>query len=163
MRGRSLWAPDNTADLADLTVPIHLAYCQVVAALRHHAGAGPPNLAIVVVPTVDAVDSFVSASRLYLRQVLDQHGYIEPFVRALKSTKRDRLTELEIQRRAAEAGKSILICSSVDEVDEELRLFADVIAVIPTPTAHQIGATFRRYGHAITSADEEMIRSVPWT
>ncbi len=163
MRGRSLWAPDNTADLSDLTVPIHLAYCQVVAALRHHAGAGPPNLAIVVVPAVDAVDSFVSASRLYLRQVLDQNGYIEPFVRALKTTKRDRLTELEIQRRAAEAGKSILICSSVDEVDEELRLFADVIAMIPTPTSHQIKATFRRYGHAVTTADEEMIKSETWT
>jgi hypothetical protein len=163
MRGRSLWTPDNTADLSDLTVPVHLAYCQVVAALRHHAGAGSPNLAIVVVPTADAVDSFVSASRLYLRQVLDQNGYIEPFVRALKSTKRDRLTELEVQRRAAEAGKSILVCSSLDDVDEELGLFADVIAVIPTPTPHQIGATFRRYGHAITPADEEMIRSESWT
>ncbi|KQS77325.1 hypothetical protein ASG58_10045 [Rhizobium sp. Leaf383] len=163
MRGRSLWTPDNTADLSDLTVPIHLAYCQVVAALRHHAGAGSPNLAIVVVQAADAVDSFVSASRLYLRQVFDQHGYTEPFVRSLKNTTRDRLTELEIQRRAAEAGKSILVCSSLDDVDEELRLFADVIAVIPTPTSHQIIATFRRYGHAITSSDEEMIRSETWT
>lgn len=163
MRGLSLWTPDKTADLSDLTVPIHLAYCQVVAALRHHAGAGPPNLAIVAVQTPDAVDSFVSASRLYLRQVLDQNRYVEPFVRALKSTKRDRLTELEIQRRAAEAGKSILVCSSLDEVDEELRLFADVITVIPTMTSHQIKATFRRYGHVVTPADVEMMKTETWT
>lgn len=161
-RGRSLWFSDNTADLSDVTVPIHLAYCQVVAALRHHACVGPPNLAIIVVPA-DAIDSFVSASRLYLRQILEQTGYIEPFVRALRNTKRDRLTEMEIQRRAAEAGKSILICATLDEVDEELRLFADVISVIPAPTPHQILATFRRYGCAITSADEEMIRSETWT
>ncbi len=163
MRGRSLWRPDNTADISDLTVPVHLAYCQVVAALRHHAGVGSPNLAIIVVQSADAVDSFVSASHLYLRQILDRNGYIEPFVRALTSTKRDRLTEMEIQRRAAEADKGILVCSNLDEVDEELRLFADVIAVIPPPTSRQITATFRRYGHAITSADEKMIRSETWT
>lgn len=163
MRGRSLWTSDRTADQSDLTVPIHLAYCQVVAALRHNASLGAPSLAIVVVPAADAIDSFVSASRLYLRQILNQTGYNEPFVRAITNTKRDRLTEAEVLRRAAEAEKSILVCANLDDVDEELRLFADVVAVVPPPTSRQIAATFRRYSHAITLADNELISSEAWT
>lgn len=163
MRGRSLWKLDKTADLSDVTIPIHLAYCQIVAALRHHVGAGAPNLAIVVAQAAEAIDSFVSASRLYLRQVLNRKGYNEPFVRAIKNTKRDRLTEAEILRRAAEEGISILVCSSLEDVDAELRLFADVVAVIPRPTQRQIMASFRRYGHTITPADTEMIATETWT
>lgn len=124
---------------------------------------GPPNLVIIVVPATDAIDSFVYASRLYLLQVLPPKVHAEPFVRAIKTTKRDRVRELEIQRHAAESDKSILVCSSLNEVDEELRLFADVVVAIPPPTSGQIRASFRRFGYAVTTAEEELIRSESWT
>ncbi|WP_152009072.1 AAA family ATPase [Hoeflea sp. EC-HK425] len=160
--GRSLWNKDDKAYQSNITVPLHLAYCGVAAALRHHAVVETSNLAVLCVELPDAIDTYVHAGQLFLRQILGQRGYIEPFVRAIKRIKNDKLTELEILRRAAQNGKSILLCANLDDVDEEVRLFADVVTTIPKPTTRQITATFRRYGHVLTKSDEEMIASEAW-
>ncbi|WP_422369862.1 AAA family ATPase [Hoeflea sp.] len=160
--GRSLWNKDDKAYQSGITVPLHLAYCGVAAALRHHAVVETSNLAVLCVELPDAIDTYVHAGQLFLRQILGHSGFIEPFVRAIKRTKNDKLTELEILRRAAQNGKSILLCANLDDVDEEVRLFADVVATIPKPTIRQITATFRRYGHVLTKSEEQMIASEAW-
>lgn len=162
-RALSLWKPGNETDLSDITVPIHLAYCGIVAALRHHSTAKTPALAIIEIATPDAIDSYVDAGRIFLRQLVNRRGYSESFVRALKQRKNDKPSELEIYRRAVQDGRGILFCTRLEEVDEELRLFADVLITIPKPTHHQIKATFKRHGHILTPAEEKMIASESWT
>uniref|UniRef100_A0A7C1NTL0 Uncharacterized protein n=1 Tax=Agrobacterium albertimagni TaxID=147266 RepID=A0A7C1NTL0_9HYPH len=153
----SLWTVDNE----QVTVPIHLAYCSLAAALRRYARARSPYLAIVVVETPDAINSFVAAGRLYLEQILGRKESGNPFVRAIRRTKTDRLTEAEIYRDA-DAGRSILVCASLDDIEEELRLFADIVEVIREPTSAQITATFRKYGHVLSKDDEQMIAGETW-
>lgn len=121
------------------------------------------SLAVLEVATPDAIDSYVHAARLFLRQILDRRGYSDPFVRAMKQGKSDKPSELDIYRRAAEDGRGILFCTSLDDVDEELRLFADVVVSIPKPTSHQISASFKRYGHVLTTAEEQLIAAESWT
>ncbi|WP_132281495.1 AAA family ATPase [Neorhizobium sp. JUb45] len=162
-RGRLLWKPDNTADQSDVTVPIYLAYCGIVAALRHHVAAKTSSLAVLETTTPDAIDSYVHAGRLFLRQLLNRRGYSDPFVRAIRQRKSDKPSELDVYRRAAEDGRGILLCTSLCDVDEELRLFADVVVTIPQPTANQISATFKRYGHVLTTLEQQMIASESWT
>lgn len=162
-KGRSLWKVGNAADQSDVTVPIYLAYCGIVAALRYHVASKSSNLAILVVSAPDAIDTFVHAGRLFLKMSLNRKGYHEPYVRAVKEKKSDRLAEVEIFRRAAEDGKGILLCSNLDDINEELRLFADVVMKIPKPTPNQIGAAFRLHGHVLTQADQQMIASETWT
>jgi DNA polymerase III delta prime subunit len=108
------------------------------------------------------METYVHAGRLFLRQVLSQRGYPEPFVRAVKPNNDNRPADREILRRAAENGKGIILCASLEDVDEEVRLFADVVSVISRPTSNQITATFRRHAHVLTKADEEMVASEPW-
>ncbi|MBP2460467.1 MULTISPECIES: AAA family ATPase [unclassified Rhizobium] len=162
-RGHSLWKENGAGDQSDLTVPIHLAYCGIVAALRHHVAAKTSSLAVLEVATPDSIDSYIHAARLFLRQLLNRRGYSDPFVRAIKQQKSDRPSELEVYRRAAEDGRGILFCSSLDDVEEELRLFADVVLTIPKPTSHQVKATFRRFGHVVTALESQMIASESWT
>lgn len=162
-RTRSLWKVGNASEQSDITVPVHLAYCGIVSALRHHVKAKTSTLAVLEIAASDGVNSYLHAGRLFLRQHLDLRGYSEPFIRAINERKSDRPPERDIYRRAAEDGKGILLCSSLDDVDEELRLFADVVATIPKPTSHQITATFRRFGHVLTKSEKDMIASESWT
>lgn len=144
-------------------MPIHLAYCGIVAALRHHVAARTSSLAVLEIASSDAIDTFVHAGRLFLRQLGNRRGFSDPFVRAIKQRTSDKPSELDIYRRAAEDGRGILFCTSLNDVDEELRLFADVVVTIPRPTSHQITATFRRYGHVLTALEQQMISSESWT
>lgn len=108
------------------------------------------------------MDSYVHAGRLFLRQLHGRRGHLDPFVRSMNRRRGERPSELHMYRRAAEDGKGILFCASLDEVDEEVRLFSDVVRTIPRPTLHQITATFRRYGHVLTKAEEQMVASESW-
>lgn len=162
-QARSFWKPDNQSDQSDITVPIHLAYCGIVAALRHHVAAKISSLAVLEIATPDAIDSYVHAGRLFLRQHLNRRGYSDPFIRAIKQRKSEKPSELDIYRRAAEDGRGILFCASLGDVDEELRLFADVVVTIPQPTPNQITATFKRFGHVLTTVEEQMIACESWT
>ncbi|MBB6509744.1 hypothetical protein F4695_003112 [Rhizobium soli] len=121
------------------------------------------NLAILVVSAPDAIDTFVHAGRLFLKKSLNRKSYHEPYVRGVKEKTSDRLSEVEIFRRAAEDGKGILLCTNLDDVNEEVRLFADVVTEIPKPTPNQIIAAFRRCGHVLSRADREMIAAETWT
>lgn len=162
-RTRSLWKAAEGLDQAEVTVPIHLAYCGVAAALRHYSTTKTLSLAVLEVESLDAVDTYVHAGRMFLRQVIRHRSYSDPFVRAVKQRKGDRPSELDIYRRAAEDGRGILFCARLDDVDEELRLFADVVATIHKPTTHQITATFRRFGHVLTVLEQRMLASESWT
>lgn len=162
-RIRSLWRIDRAGDQSDITVPVHLAYCGIVSTLRHHVTSKTSHLAVLKVAAPDALDSYVEAGRLFLRQVLSRRGYPDPFVREIDPRKNGKTSELAIYRRAAENGKGILLCVSLDDVDEELRLFADVVAVVPKPTSRQINATFRRFGHVLTKSEEQLIAAETWT
>jgi hypothetical protein len=162
-RARSLWKPDNTADQSDVTVPIYLAYCGIVAALRYRVAARTSSIAVLEIATPDAIDSYVHAAKLFMRQLLNRRGYSDPFVRAIKQRKSDKPSELDVYRRTAEDGRGILFCTSLDDVDDELKLFADVVMSIPKPTSHQVTATFKRYGHILTMAEERLIAAESWT
>ncbi len=142
---------------------MHLAYCGIAAALRDHVASKSLNLVVLVVEAADALDTFVDAGRLFLRQSLNPKSYADPYVRAVKERSRDRSRDAEIFRRAAENGKGILLCASLDDVDEDVRLFADVVTEIPKPTPNQITAAFRLEGHVLTQAEQEMIESETWT
>lgn len=146
-----------------MTVPIHLAYCGIVAALRHYTTTKTSSLAVLEVASADAIDSYAHAGRMFLRRLSKRPGHADPFVRAVKQQKNGRPSDLDIYRRAAEDGRGILFCSSLDDVDEELRLFADVVATIPKPTPNQIAATFKRYDQVLTTLEERMIASESWT
>lgn len=162
-RAPSLWKPIDIADQSDVTVPVHLAYCGIGAALRYYVIQKTSNLAILLVDSPDALDSYVAAGRLYLRQLTSRKGYSDPFVRAVKKGKSGRPSEQDIFRYAAESGNGILFCTSLDDIDEELKLFVDVVAAIPKPTKHQINATLRRFGHAPIAAEENLIANESWT
>lgn len=162
-RAPSLWKPIDIADQSDVTVPVHLAYCGIVAALRYYVIQKTSNLAILLVDSPDALDCYVAAGRLYLRQLTSRKRYSDPFVRAVKKGKNGRPSEQDIFRYSAESGNGILFCVSLDDIDEELKLFVDVIAAIPKPTRHQINATFRRFGHVPTAAEENLIANESWT
>ena len=161
-RAPSLWKPIDIADQCDITVPVHLAYCGIGAALRYYVIQKTSNLAILLVDSPDALDSYVAAGRLYLRQLTSRKRYSDPFVRAVKKGKSGRPSEQDIFRYSAESGNGILFCASLDDIDEELKLFVDVTAAIPKPTKHQINATFRRFGHVPTAAEENLIANETW-
>ncbi|SCX04000.1 ATP-dependent zinc metalloprotease FtsH 3 [Agrobacterium rosae] len=161
-RARSLWKSISTADQPDVTVPVHLAYCGIVAALRYYVSQKTSKFAILLVESPDALDSYVAAGRLYLRQLFPRKRYSDPFVRAVKKGKNGRPSEQDIFRRAAESGNGILFCTSLEDVDEELTLFVDLVATIPKPTKHQINATLRRFSHVPTAAEENMIANESW-
>lgn len=162
-RARSLWKFDDPAVQLDVTVPVHLAYCGIAAALRRQVRIKTSSLAVLAVEASDGIDSYVHAARLFLRQQFAGQEYRDPFVRVINQRKNEKPSELEIFRRAAENGRGILLCDALDNVDEELRLFADVVASISKPTLHQINATFRRCGHILTRSEEDMIASETWT
>ena len=161
-RAPSLWKPIDIADQSDVTVPVHLAYCGIGAALRYYVIQKTSNLAILLVDSPDALDSYVAAGRLYLRQLTSRKGYSDPFVRAVKKGKSGRPSEQDMFRYAAESGNGILFCTSLDDIDEELKLFVDLVATIPKPTKHQINATLRRFSHVPTAAEENMIANESW-
>ena len=147
----------------DITVPIHLAYCGVAAALRHHIATKGAGLAVLAIGNQEAIESYVHAARLLLHQTAGRLEHHEPFVKSISNRKNDRPTDLQMFRRAAENGKGILICTRLEEVDEELKLFADVVTEVPRPNSRQIVATFRRFCHALSASEEELIRSESWT
>lgn len=144
-------------------MPVHLAYCGVAAALRRHVATKGSSLAVLAVANSEAIDTYVYAARLLLRQAIGNRDYPEPFVKSLSNKKKDNPTDLHLFRRAAENGKGIILCSDIREVDEELKFFADIVADIPAPSARQIAATFRRFGHVISKTDQALIGSETWT
>lgn len=149
-------------DYADITVPVHLAYCALVSTLRHHVARKTSHLAVLQVEA-DAIDSYMEAGKLYLRQVLSRRGYAEPFVWEIQPPRKGKTSDRAVYRRAAEDGKGMMICSSLDHVEEELKLFADIVTVLPKPTSRQLTATFRRFGHILTKSEEGLVASETWT
>lgn len=112
----------------------------------------------------DAIDSYVRAGKLYLRQVTDLQGSQAPFVREIEPpNKKGKAFDRTVYRLAAESGKGLLFCSSLDHVDEELELFVDLIATLPPPTSRQLQATFRRYGHVLSKSEERLLSGESWT
>lgn len=160
---RSLWRSAAASVRLDITVPLHLAYCGIASTLRHYAPSTGSHLAVLKVWDEDCIDSYVQASRVYLDQFRDHRADPEPYVQSISSNTKDKRLALGIYRRAAENGKGIIVCSNFDEVDEEIKLFADIVREVPAPTRRQINATFRRFGHSLTDADEDMIAHESWT
>jgi ATP-dependent Zn protease len=118
---------------------------------------------LLAVECADSVDIYVEAGRLFMRQVLRQQGFIEPYVHACRSTRADKRTELERFQRAATNGKGVLFCSDFDLIDDDIRLFADVVVKIPKPSSNQLKAVFRHQGHILTPTEEAMVSSETWT
>lgn len=159
----SLWRLDASTHHVEITIPIYLAYCGIVAALRHHLRTKGASLAVLAVGNADAIESYVQAARLLLRQTNERHEHQESFVGSISNKKKDRPTELQMFRRGAASSKGIIICTRLEEADEELKLFADVVAVIPSPTPRQIVATFRRFGHTLSASEQQLIGCETWT
>jgi hypothetical protein len=111
----------------------------------------------------DAIESYIEAGKMYLQQVLEHRKYAEPFVGEIRAPKKGKPPDRTIYRLAAENGKGILFCSNLDHVDEELKLFADVVEVLPSPTSRQLHATFRRFGHSLTKSEEQLVAAETWT
>lgn len=160
--GRSLWSSRQQGGNLNITVPVHLAYCGVVAALRHFVSRRRSLLAILQVEA-DAIDCYVEAGGLYLRQIVESGDYPSPLVREIEPPRKGRTPDRTVYRLAAENGKAILFCSSLDHVDEELKLFADLVEILRPPTPRQLIATFRRFGHSLTKSEECLVAAETWT
>ncbi len=149
-----------SAEWDEVSLPDYLAYCGIAAALRNYVTTKSLNLAVLEVPAPDAIDSYMRACRFYMRQHSNP-PLRDPYI---QSTKRrgDKVPEYEIFRKVAEEGKGVLFCGSLTDVDEELKLFADIVHSIPPPSLRQITAVFRRFGHNLSSADLDLISAESW-
>lgn len=160
---RSLWLEGSHSKYSSVTVPTHLAYCGIVAVLRHQFSRVAARLVILRVASPDALESYAEASRIFLGQRLEGQEQGDFSVYKIDPHKKEKNIDFALHRRVAESGTCILVCVRYDDVDEELRLFADVIADVPPPTPRQINATFRRFGHILTKFEENLILQESWT
>lgn len=122
-----------------------------------------PIRALLVVETSDATELFAEAGRLFIRQHFHFEEYETPTVWVLSESKRGNRVRRSLFEEASEKNKAILICDSETEFDEDAALWADVFVHLPKPTARQIEAAFRRFGHILSNSDLEMLAAETWT
>jgi ATP-dependent Zn protease len=121
------------------------------------------RLVILRVVSPDSLESYAEASRIFLGQRLEGQEHGDFSVYKVDPRKKEKTVDFALHRRVAESGTCILLCVSHEDVDEELRLLADVIADVPQPTPRQIDATFRRFGHMLTKFEGNVILQESWT
>lgn len=124
---------------------------------------GGPMRALLVVETSDATEVFAEAGRLFIRRHFHFEEYETPTVWVLSESKRSNRVRRSLFEEASEKDEAILICDSETEFDEDAALWADVFVHLPKPTARQIEAAFRRFGHILSDSDLDMLAAETWT
>lgn len=119
--------------------------------------------ALLVVDTPDAAEIFAEAGRLFLRQHFRFEEYENPTVWVLSETRRGNRVQRSVFEEASEKSQAILICDSETVFEEEeAALWADLFVHLTKPTARQVQAAFRRFGHILKDTDLQMVSTETW-
>lgn len=145
-----------------VTAPIFMAHCGVAAALRHYNRPNSAFVAVLVVDIEGAVDSYLQAARLFLNALGEPEKFDEPFARVLHVCGKKNRSDDDTVQSAMRRKRAIFICKDMADINEEVALFADVVAVVPRPSDRQIDAALKREGISANAADREMLRSESW-
>jgi len=157
------WKISDEAGEPVITVSIFLAYCGLAAALRHVARRNSSFVAILRIEDPEAVDCFADATRIYIKQFArDPFDFNQSAVKIVRKSSKAECVEYDVLYKAMQNSRAVLVCESDVEFDDETRLFIDFDVTIPRPTARQISAVFKRFGHPLSARDLDTIVSARW-
>lgn len=162
-RLRVPWKIGHSAGEPVVTVPIFLAYLGVAAALRHVARPDNKFIAILRVEDRDAIDSCSEALRIFINRLAGSTFPDEDsWVKLIKKPAKGERADYDILFKALEKARTVYVCESGSEFDDETRLAIDLDISIPKLTRWQVAAMLKRFGHPVTDPDVDTVLSASW-
>lgn len=157
------WKIGHTAGEPVVTAPTFLAYLGIAAALRHVARPDTKFIAILRIEDTDGVTIYSDALRIFFNRLKGSNFANEDsWIKLVKKPAKGQRAEYDILFKAFEMKRTVLICESCTEFDEETQLAVDLDVIVQKPTRWQVEALFRRFGHPVTDADINTVISASW-
>ncbi|ASR08856.1 oxidoreductase [Rhizobium leguminosarum bv. viciae] len=152
------WKSSKLDDDTFITLPVFLAYSSIAAALRPWNRRNARFRAILCLQEEACLSVYAAAARVFLHGVADYKAGTRPFVSDWggRYSNRDQFEVLGVAR-------SIFVKEPSKVLDDEARLFADVVVDVPMRSRGHVEAAFRRFGLPVIEKDVELLLSTPWS
>lgn len=141
-----------------ITLPVFIAYCGVAAALRPWNKKNARFRGIICVQEEDCLSVYTAAARVFLHGVADYKKGTRPYVSEWGGRYSHR-DQFEVLR----ADRAIFVKEPDKALDDEGRLFADLVVDVPIRSRGHVEAALRRFGMPVIEKDVELLLSTPWS
>ncbi|MBY5312514.1 AAA family ATPase [Rhizobium leguminosarum] len=152
------WKPSRPGDDTFITLPVFMAFCGIAAALRRWNKKNARFKGIVCLQEEACLSVYTAAARVFLHGVAEYKKDARPYVSDWggRYSHRDQLEVLRVDRAifVKEPGKAL---------DDEARLFADIVVDVPMRSRGHVEAALRRFGMPVIEKDVELLLSAPWS
>lgn len=160
-RKRVPWRSHHIAGEVFVTLPVYLAYCGVAAALRAYNRPDASFRAILVVESEEAMDCYLRAARVFLGRLCDD-PYDQPVARELATHGKKGLFWDDNARSGNARRRAIFVATALEQIDDEIALGADVVAIIPAVTERRLQAALKRSGIRATAEERAHMLLESW-
>ncbi|MBW9113861.1 AAA family ATPase [Rhizobium cauense] len=152
------WKPSNPGEETSITLPVFIAFCGIAAALRPWNKKNARFKGILCLQEEGCLSVYMAAARVFLHGVADYKEGARPFVSDWggRYSNRDQFEVLGVDR-------SIFAKEPDKALDDEARLFADIVVDVPLRSRGHVEAALRRFGMPIVERDVELLLSEPWS
>lgn len=152
------WKLNRADEDTFITLPVFIAYCGVAAALRAWNKKNAKFKGILCVQEEDCLSVYTAAARVFLHGVADYKKGTRPYVSDWGG-RYSHLDQLEVLR----VDRAIFVKEPDKALDDEGRLFADVVVDVPMRSRGHVEAALRRFGMPVIEKDVELLLSTPWS
>ncbi len=155
---RPPWRPSQPDDETFITLPVYIAFCSIAAAARQWNRKNAKFKVILCLSDEGSLPVYTAAARVFLHRIADYEAHTRPFVSDWggRYSHRDQLEVLGVDR-------AIFLKEPSKVLDDEARLFADVVVDVPMRSRGHVEAALRRFGMPIVEKDVELLLSEPWS